>query len=133
MNPLPSRLPQVGTTIFTVMSRLASEHGAINLSQGFPDFSPPPLLLERVAHHMASGANQYPPMAGVMRLRKLLPDHPRPYRSWGYPVVPAMFVVTSTAFIIHTLRTQPAESLAGLDLILAGLPAYAYWSKRRGE
>lgn len=71
-------------------------------------------------------------VAGVMRLRKLLPDHPRPYRSWGYPVVPAMFVVTSTAFIIHTLRTQPAESIAGLVLILAGLPAYAYWSKQRG-
>lgn len=66
---LPSRLPHVGTTIFTVMSRLAAEHGAINLSQGFPDFSPPPLLLERVTHHMAAGANQYPPMAGVLPLR----------------------------------------------------------------
>ena len=66
---LPSRLPNVGTTIFTVMSRLAAEHGAINLSQGFPDFSPSPRLLERVTHHMAAGANQYPPMAGVPSLR----------------------------------------------------------------
>jgi len=69
---LPSRLPHVGTTIFTVMSRLAAEHGALNLSQGFPDFSPPALLLERVTHHMHSGANQYPPMAGVLPLREAI-------------------------------------------------------------
>ncbi len=74
MNPLPSRLPLVGTTIFTVMSRLANEHGAINLSQGFPDFSPPPLLLERVLHHMHSGANQYPPMAGALPLREAIAE-----------------------------------------------------------
>ena len=66
---LPSRLPRVGTTIFTVMSSLAAQHGAINLSQGFPDFAPPPRLLERVSHHMASGRNQYAPMAGAARLR----------------------------------------------------------------
>ncbi len=71
---LPSRLPNVGTTIFTVMSRLAAEHGAINLSQGFPDFSPSPLLLERVTQHMAAGANQYPPMAGVPALREAIAE-----------------------------------------------------------
>ncbi len=69
---MPSRLPQVGTTIFTVMSRLAAEHGAINLSQGFPDFSPPEFLLERVTYHMHHGANQYPPMAGVAPLREAI-------------------------------------------------------------
>jgi methionine aminotransferase len=69
-----SRLPNVGTTIFTVMSRLAAEHGAINLSQGFPDFSPSPHLLERVSHHMAAGANQYPPMAGVPPLREAIAE-----------------------------------------------------------
>jgi methionine aminotransferase len=69
-----SRLPNVGTTIFTVMSRLAAEHRAINLSQGFPDFSPSPLLLERVSHHMAAGANQYPPMAGVAPLREAIAE-----------------------------------------------------------
>jgi len=73
MSPnLPSRLPDVGTTIFTVMSRLAAEHGAINLSQGFPDFAPPTLLTERVAHHMAAGANQYAPMAGTPALREAI-------------------------------------------------------------
>ena len=70
----PSRLPNVGTTIFTVMSRLAAEHGAINLSQGFPDFSPPTLLGERITHHIAAGANQYPPMAGVMALREAIAE-----------------------------------------------------------
>src|SRR5512141_1487577 len=64
-----SRLPRVGTTIFTVMSRLAAECGAINLSQGFPDYSAPPLLYELVAKHMRAGSNQYAPMAGVPPLR----------------------------------------------------------------
>jgi methionine aminotransferase len=61
---ITSKLPRVGTTIFTVMSRLAAEHGAINLSQGFPDFDPPARLLELVAEHMRAGRNQYAPMAG---------------------------------------------------------------------
>jgi methionine aminotransferase len=60
----PSKLPRVGTTIFTVMSRLAQECGAINLSQGFPDFDPPPRLVDFVAEHMRRGINQYAPMAG---------------------------------------------------------------------
>ena len=59
-----SKLPRVGTTIFTVMSRLAQECGAINLSQGFPDFDPPPRLVELVTESMRSGINQYAPMAG---------------------------------------------------------------------
>ena len=65
MLTLPSsKLPRVGTTIFTVMSRLAQECGAINLSQGFPDFDPPPRLVELVAQKMLDGVNQYAPMAG---------------------------------------------------------------------
>jgi methionine aminotransferase len=64
-----SRLPGVGTTIFTVMSRLAAETGAINLSQGFPDFDPDPELIEEVARQMRAGWNQYAPMPGAMPLR----------------------------------------------------------------
>jgi len=64
-----SRLPEVGTTIFTVMSCMAQEAGAINLSQGFPDFNAEPALFERVSHWMRAGMNQYPPMAGVAPLR----------------------------------------------------------------
>ena len=67
---ITSKLPDVGTTIFTVMSALAAEHGAINLSQGFPDFDTPPALIDRVARHMRDGRNQYAPMQGVALLRE---------------------------------------------------------------
>jgi methionine aminotransferase len=69
---LESKLPSVGTTIFTVMSKLAAEVGAINLSQGFPDFDCDPALVEAVANHMRSGRNQYAPMQGVLRLREAI-------------------------------------------------------------
>ena len=64
-----SKLPDVGVTIFTRMSQLAAEHGALNLSQGFPDFDGPPALLSAVEHHLRHGANQYAPMTGVPALR----------------------------------------------------------------
>ena len=67
---LRSRLPSVGTTIFTVMSALAQERGAINLGQGFPDFDCDPGLVDRVVAAMREGLNQYPPMAGVPALRE---------------------------------------------------------------
>ncbi len=67
-----SKLPGVGTTIFTVMSALAAEHDAINLSQGFPDFEPPRFLLDRVSHHLNAGRNQYAPMPGVPALREAI-------------------------------------------------------------
>ena len=67
---LRSRLPRVGTTIFTVMSALAQEHGAVNLGQGFPDFDCDPRLLDEVDRAMRAGYNQYPPMTGVPALRE---------------------------------------------------------------
>ena len=67
---IDSKLPDVGTTIFTVMSALAQTHGAINLSQGFPDFDGPQALLDRVSYYLNHGYNQYPPMAGVPELRQ---------------------------------------------------------------
>jgi methionine aminotransferase len=70
MRSMTSKLPQVGTTIFTVMSQLAAECGAINLSQGYPDFSAPEELLDLVARHLKAGHNQYAPMAGVPELRE---------------------------------------------------------------
>jgi methionine aminotransferase len=72
MQALRSRLPDVGTTIFTVMSARAAEHGAINLSQGFPDFEVPARLRAAVARHVEAGHNQYAPMAGLPALRELL-------------------------------------------------------------
>lgn len=69
---LTSKLPEVGTTIFTVMSELAREEGALNLSQGFPDFDGPAALLDRVQHYLRSGHNQYAPMMGVPSLRQAI-------------------------------------------------------------
>jgi len=69
---IATKLPAVGTTIFTVMSALAAEHGAVNLGQGFPDFGCDPKLLEAVTAAMAAGHNQYPPMPGVAPLREAI-------------------------------------------------------------
>src|ERR1700744_4266276 len=72
MIPIVSKLPQVGTTIFTVMSALANEVGAINLSQGFPDYDTSPELIGMVNKAMQNGSNQYAPMAGHMPLREAI-------------------------------------------------------------
>jgi methionine transaminase len=69
---LSSKLPQVGTTIFTVMSALAQEKNAVNLGQGFPDFDCDPALVNAVAQAMTQGLNQYPPMTGVPALREAI-------------------------------------------------------------
>lgn len=69
---ISSKLPDVGTTIFTVMSQLAAETGAINLSQGFPSFEPPADLVERINWHLHNGANQYAPMTGIPALREAI-------------------------------------------------------------
>ncbi|TQU18714.1 aminotransferase class I/II-fold pyridoxal phosphate-dependent enzyme, partial [Xanthomonas perforans] len=70
--PLTTKLPKVGTTIFTVMSQLAAEHGAVNLGQGFPDFAVPQRLVDELSKAMAAGHNQYPPMTGVAALRQAI-------------------------------------------------------------
>jgi APA family basic amino acid/polyamine antiporter len=65
----------------------------------------------------------------VFRLRRTQPARPRPYRVWGYPVVPILFIAGSGAFVVNTLLERPVESLAGLGLLALGLPAYWYWTK----
>jgi len=67
---IKSKLPGIGVTIFTQMTLLSNEHGAINLSQGFPDFDADPKLIELAAHYMRQGFNQYAPMQGVPVLRE---------------------------------------------------------------
>ncbi len=71
---IASKLPDVGTTIFTVMSQLAADTGAINLSQGFPSFDPPQKLRDDIKHHLDNGANQYAPMMGVPALRSAIAE-----------------------------------------------------------
>jgi APA family basic amino acid/polyamine antiporter len=62
----------------------------------------------------------------LFRLRRTHPAHPRPYRAWGYPVVPAIFVLGSIAFVLNTLLERPVESIAGLGLLLVGVPVYLF-------
>lgn len=69
-----SKLPNVGTTIFTVMSQLANDAGALNLSQGFPSFDPPQALTDRITYYLNHGANQYAPMPGIPALREAIAE-----------------------------------------------------------
>ena len=77
-----TKLPKVATTIFTVMSQLAAEHGAVNLGQGFPDFDPPARLVDALARAMADGKNQYAPMTGIPALRQAIAA--KTERCYGY-------------------------------------------------
>ncbi|GAB1596121.1 pyridoxal phosphate-dependent aminotransferase [Lysobacter claricitrinus] len=91
-----TKLPKVGTTIFTVMSQLAVEHGAVNLGQGFPDFDVPSRLVEALDRAMREGRNQYSPMTGVPPLRAAIAS--KTERCYGYrPDADAEVTVTSGA------------------------------------
>jgi basic amino acid/polyamine antiporter, APA family len=68
--------------------------------------------------------------AAVFVFRRRLPDAPRPYRTWGYPVVPALFILACLLLIANTLKESPVESLVGLGIVALGVPAYAMF--RRG-
>lgn len=103
-----SKLPDVGTTIFTVMSKMAAEHDAINLSQGFPDFDCPERLRELVAFHLNANRNQYPPMSGIAELRREIADKVK--RHYGCEV---------NAETEVTITSGASEAL--FDAILAGV------------
>jgi len=68
--------------------------------------------------------------ASVFTLRKKRPDLPRPYKTWGYPIVPAIFIVASCGILLNTLMEKPVEAVAGLLLTALGIPAYLYWKRR---
>jgi methionine aminotransferase len=114
-------LPDVGTTIFTVMTQLAAEHGAINLSQGFPDFPAPAGLLDRVAHHLRAGHNQYAPMAGLPALREQIARKTRAL--YGHPVDPDT-EVTVTSGATEALFCAIEAVVQSGDEVLCLDPAY---------
>jgi methionine transaminase len=118
---LQSRLPQVGTTIFTVMSALATEKGAVNLGQGFPDFDCDPVLVDAVAAAMRNGLNQYPPMTGVPALREAIAAKIATLYGHEYD---AASEITVTAGATQALLTAILCSVHPGDEVLVIEPAY---------
>ncbi|MFN7087084.1 MAG: methionine aminotransferase [Burkholderiales bacterium] len=116
-----SKLPAVGTTIFTVMSRLAAEHNAINLSQGFPDFDCAPELRALLAKYVGSGLNQYPPMAGVAPLREAIAEKVEALYGAVYDPEHEITVVPGATYGIFTAITALVRPG---DEVLLFEPAY---------
>jgi methionine transaminase len=135
--PLASKLPRVGTTIFTVMSRLAQEHGAINLSQGFPDFDCAPELRALVTKYINAGLNQYPPMAGVPGLRVAVAEKVERLYGAAYDPEHEVTIVPGATYGIYTAMAalvrpgdevilfEPAyDSYAPAVEVHGGIPVY---------
>ena len=119
--PLSSRLPHVGTTIFTVMSALANEHGAINLSQGFPDFDAPADLLALLNEHARAGHNQYAPMTGVPALREAIAAKVAALYGAQYDVDAE---ITVTAGATQAIFTAVAALVHPGDEVIVFTPVY---------
>lgn len=116
-----SKLPHTGTTIFSVMTALANETGAVNLSQGFPDFNPDPALVTAVQQAMAGGHNQYAPMPGLQALRSVLQ---KKYTRFFNIPVDADKEVTITPGGTAALFTAIATVINAGDEVLVFEPAY---------
>jgi N-succinyldiaminopimelate aminotransferase len=117
MNPLFANLP---TTIFTRMSALAVEHGAVNLGQGFPDFGWPDDVVAKAAEALTTGSNQYAPMPGLPELRRAVADHYRAHQ--GLEVEPGEVIVTSGA--TEALAAAIAALISPGDEVLLFQPLY---------
>jgi methionine aminotransferase len=118
---LISKLPNTGTTIFTKMSAMAAEAGAINLSQGFPDFDVDRALINRVAHHMRKGANQYAPMAGAPVLREKLAE--KTQKLYGHKV-DSDSEITITAGATQAIFSAIQAVVRSEDEVIIFEPAY---------
>ncbi len=118
---IQSKLPQVGTTIFTVMSRLAAEHDAINLSQGFPDFDCAPELRALVTKYLNAGLNQYPPMAGVACLREAVAEKASALYGCDYDPEHEVTIVPGATYGIYTAM---ATLVRPGDEVILFEPAY---------
>lgn len=118
---ISSKLPRVGTTIFTVMSKMAVEHKAINLSQGFPDFDCPPKLVELVTKGMKAGHNQYAPMPGVLKLREVIAEKTEALYGMKYDPETE---ITVTAGATQAIYTAIAAVIREGDEVIIFEPAY---------
>ncbi len=116
-----SKLPELTTTIFTVMSKMAQEHGAINLSQGFPDFNSDPILISLVERAMREGYNQYAPMPGDLRLRAQIAA--KLNRSYGSNYSEETDI-TITAGATQAIFTVIAATIRKGDEVIVFSPAY---------
>jgi len=121
MLTINSKLPTVGTTIFSVMSKLAQEHNAINLSQGFPDYNTDPKLVKYVAEAMKKGHNQYAPMSGLPLLRELMAEKTANWYGANYNPDTE---VTITAGGTQAIFTALAAVIQPNDEVIIFEPAY---------
>lgn len=118
---ITSKLPKTGTTIFTVMSKLANDEGAINLSQGFPDYSSSQDLFDKVHHYMKKGFNQYAPMPGFIGLREVLVEKVEKLYSTRYNPDTE---ITITAGATLAIYTAIAALIREGDEVIIFEPAY---------
>jgi methionine aminotransferase len=118
---IDSKLPNVGTNIFSIMSALAVEKNAVNLGQGFPDFDCDPLLVDAVAHAMRSGLNQYPPMPGAVDLRTAISG--KVELQYGYRYDP-LSEITVTAGATQAILTAIMCCVRTGDEVIVIEPAY---------
>ncbi|MFT7297613.1 MAG: methionine aminotransferase [Sphingobacteriales bacterium] len=120
-NHLKSKLPKVGTTVFSIMSKLAIEHDAINLSQGFPDFDCDPELLRLANKYMEKGYNQYAPMPGIIGLRLAIHEKVKHLYSMGYDPEKE---ITITSGATQAIFTAISAVINEDDEVIIFEPAY---------
>lgn len=120
-NNIDSKLPMVGTTIFTVMSKLATDESALNLSQGFPDFESDPVLIDLVYKYMKDGYNQYAPMQGVPKLREAISD--KLFKLYSAKYDPNT-EITITAGATQAIYTAISAVIREGDEVIIFTPAY---------
>ncbi len=136
----------VGPRVYYAMARdgvFFSKVGEVHPRFGTPAFA---ILLQAVWASLLAMSGSYEQLftyvvfvsfifwiaatASVFVLRVRRPDLPRPYRTWGYPIVPLVFIIATSAIMINTLIARPVESLAGLAITTLGVPVYQYWRRR---